>query len=56
MLRFLALVVMVGSILASLYTGGEPFGPGVSELERRHQRQPRLRRREHDTVAPFFFY
>eukprot|EP00752_Nemacystus_decipiens_P009075 g8103.t1 len=32
MLRFLALVVMVGSILASLYTGGEPFGPGTEDL------------------------
>lgn len=32
MLRFLALVVMVGSIVLSLYTGGEPFGPGVSGL------------------------
>ncbi|CAM9330066.1 unnamed protein product [Hapterophycus canaliculatus] len=29
MLRFLALVLMVGSISVSLYTGGEPFGPGT---------------------------
>eukprot|EP00903_Cladosiphon_okamuranus_P005331 g5329.t1 len=32
MLRFLALVVMVGSILSSLYTGGEPFGQGTEDL------------------------
>jgi len=31
-LRFLALVLMVGSIALSLHTGGEPFGPEVSVL------------------------
>ncbi|CAM9146857.1 unnamed protein product [Ectocarpus sp. 12 AP-2014] len=31
-LRFVALVVMVGTILTSLHTGGEPFGPGTEEL------------------------
>ncbi|CAB1101799.1 unnamed protein product [Ectocarpus sp. CCAP 1310/34] len=31
-MRFMALVVMVGTILTSLYTGGEPFGPGTEEL------------------------
>lgn len=31
-LRFAALVLMVGSIAMSLSTGGEPFGPGVSRL------------------------
>ncbi|CAM9635109.1 unnamed protein product [Pylaiella littoralis] len=31
-MRFVALVVMVGSIAASLYSGGEPFGEGTAEF------------------------
>lgn len=30
-LRFLIMVLMVGSVLSSLWTGGEPFGEGVRD-------------------------